>query len=172
MADQNDLTTNVALYQEGKTVSVTTETDGSKERLHVDTNISGGVIVQKFSTQGEAEVDTAVTLNTSTDVTLLEITAEGKLDFVAVNSATSSNFEIAIVIDGVERFRLSMAGLNTLGLTTPDNVPLWADTAGKNFRYHPNEGDDFATSFKILAKATVATPSVFWAVKYREAIQA
>ena len=41
MADQNDLTTNVALYEEGKTVSVTTTTDGSKERLDVSSKDVG-----------------------------------------------------------------------------------------------------------------------------------
>lgn len=165
-----DRTDNVSIANSDNSKIVSIITDDVIERLAVDANITGGLAIQKFSTQAEAEVNSAVVLNTSTDTSLLLITAEGKLDFVSVNSPTSSNFEIIIKIDGTERFRASMSGLNTLGLTTPNNVPIWSDTAGKNFRYHPNEGDDFATSFEILAKATVGTPSVFWSVKYREVI--
>lgn len=151
------------------TRDVSVITDGSIERLAVNANITGGVTIKAFTTKFDSEVDTPVVLNTSTDTLLFEVTdTKGKLDFIAINSATSSNFEIILVIDGVEEARIPMSGLNTLGLTTPNNVPMWADTANKNFRYHPSEGDDFLTGFAIKARATTGTPSVFWGVKHRE----
>ena len=171
MSDLNNPTTNVSLYggdnESDLSKAVNVVFDGTVYRLAVDAIVTADVNVQPFSTQADSDL-TGTVLNTSTDTSLLIVTARGKLDFIAVNSPTSSNFEVIIKIDGTERFRLPMSGLITLGLTSGVNVPLWADTAGKNFRYHPSEGDDFLTSFELLAKATVATPSVNWAVKWRE----
>jgi len=53
MADQNDLTTNVALYEEGKTDSITSTAEGSKECLDVNlqkdsTNPVNGLFISTF----------------------------------------------------------------------------------------------------------------------------
>ncbi len=64
-----------------------------------------------------------------------------------------------------------MADLGSgIGLGNATNVPLWAETANKNFRYSPKQGGDFTDSFEVLAKATTTpTGTVNWLVNYREA---
>ena len=77
---------------------------------------------------------------------------------------------IVIEIDGVEVLRIEMGELGSdIGLANATNVPLWVETANKNFRFSPKQGVDFTDSFEVLAKALTGTPSVTWLVNYREA---
>jgi len=110
-------------------------------------------------------------LNTSTDVVLLAVTTtSGVLDFIAV-SGGNANYEIAIEIDGTERLRITMAELASIGLGNATNVATWAETANKNFRYHPKDPVGFTTGFRILAKATGAPlPTVTHMTLYRERV--
>jgi len=158
MADQNDLTTNVALYEEGKSTSVTTETDGSgNERLHC--NMDGSeVIISDSESATKYQMKTyfdaiGLTLNTTTDDILFSVTGTGTLDFVAV-TGSNANFEITIEVDGSERIRISMAELASIGLGNATNVPFWAETANKNFRYSPNIPVGYTTGFRIMAIST------------------
>jgi hypothetical protein len=180
MADQNDLTTNVAIHDEATDNPnvaihdeatdnpVTTTVDGSKRRLDVDASISGGNFqLTPFTPEFHYSVANTA-LNTSTDTSLYSETDTGKIDFVCI-AGSNSNFEVIIKVDGVELLRIPMTDLGTLGLSNATNVPLWAETANKNFRYSPKQGVDFTTSFEILAKATATpTPTVNWLINDRK----
>jgi hypothetical protein len=54
-----------------------------------------------------------------------------------------------------------------LGLANATNVPLWVETAGKNFRWHPPTQVGFKTSFSIKAKATGADVTLKHLILYR-----
>jgi len=167
MADQNDLTHNINIANDDNTKLVTVSTDGSKERLDVDASITGGNF-QLVPFTPEFHYSVAGTLlNTSTDTTLFSETDVGKIDFVCI-VGSNANFEVAIKVDGVEILRISMADLSTLGLSNATNVPIWAETANKNFRYSPKQGVDFTTSYELLAKATTTpVPTVNWLINDR-----
>ena len=173
MSDLNDLTQNVNIWNDEKSKSVTVSTDGAKERL--DCNIDGSQVeitsdesLTKFTLRTDYDA-TGVALNTSTDTSLFSFVGAGVIDLMAVNSTTSSAWEITIKIDGTERLRISMSDLGTaLGLTD-SAFDLSALTANKQFRYHPAQ-IGFQTSFEILAKAVTATPTVRHLVMYREKV--
>lgn len=175
MADINDLTQNVNIWNDAKSKSVTVTTDGAKERL--DCNMDGSEVVitdSESATKYQMRTDfdaTGVTLNTSTDTVLFSVTGEtGTLDFVAITGSTAT-FEITIEVDSVERIRITMAELASIGLSNATNVPFWAETANKNFRYSPNIPVGYTTGFRVLAKATGAPlASVTHLILYRERI--
>jgi len=111
-----------------------------------------------------------LTLNTTTDDILFSVTGTGTLDFVAI-TGSNANFEITIEVDGVERIRISMAELASIGLGNATNVPFWAETANKNFRYSPNIPVGYTTGFRIMAIST-GTPlaTVKHMTLYRERV--
>ena len=141
--------------------------DDTINRLAVDANVTGGVTLQRFTLIVDYDVSDIV-LNTSTDTVLKTVTGDGRLDFISIDSS-SANYEVILEIDSVEIMRISMNDLGSnLGLANASNVPIWVETANKNFRLHPNaEGMDFTSNFTIKAKATSGTPSLTWLVKYR-----
>ena len=151
-------------------VSVITDlSDSDIKRLAVDLGQEFSFQLQAFPPKFDFDI-AGVTLNTSTDTSLkLVSSTTGKIDFVAIASGTS-NYEVVIKIDGVEVLRIKMSELGSdIGLANATNVPLWVETANKNFRFSPKQGVDFTDSFEILAKALTGTPSVTWLVNYREA---
>lgn len=175
MADINDLTQNVNIWDDGKSKSVTVTTDGAKERL--DCNMDGSEVVisdSESATKYQLNSDydaTGDALNTSTDTVLHTVTGQsGTLDFVAV-TGNNSNFEVVIEVDSIERIRISMASLASIGLSNATNVPIWAEVANKNFRYSPLLPIGYTTGFRILAKATgTPTPTVKHLTMYRERV--
>ena len=166
MGDVNDPTENVTLYDEnGNAVELILT--GGIYRLAVDADITGGNFqLTPFTPVFDFSVaDTA--LNTSTDTSLLLVTDVGKIDFIEI-AGNSSNYEFILKIDGNEKIRITMGQLGSdLGLSNATNVPIWVETANKNFRYSPKQGVDFTTSFEVLAKATTGTPTVNWLVNHR-----
>jgi hypothetical protein len=168
MSDTNDRTQNVTLWDALKNKAVSVITDGLLERLAVDANITGGNFhLQPFAPKMDFDT-TGVVTNTTTWDTLVDVTAtEGKLDFVAL-SAGSSNYEVRLTIDAVVVYTIAMADLSAIGLSNATNVEIWAETADKNFRYHPEVPVDFTTSLKIEVRATVATPTVKHLIAWRE----
>lgn len=141
-------------------------------RLKVDAQLSSGGENPIFVLQPFTPVviydSTGVSLNTSTWTTILNITDQGgKLDFIAT-VAGASTYEIRLTVDGNVIFTISMSDLSTLGLSNATNVEMWAETADKNFRYHPNVPVDFTTSIKIEARATSGTPVLKKIIHYRE----
>lgn len=167
MSELNDQTHNITLYDElGNPVTIVN--DDGVYRLSVDANVTGGIRISKFIPKNEADVS-GITLSTSVDTELVAVTGAGKIDFIAI-AGTNSNFEVAVEVDGNEVQRLSMTEIGSdLGLANGTNVPFWVETANKNFRFHPNEGVDFATSFKVIVKATTTPlPDVNFIVSYRE----
>jgi len=145
MSDALILTENVTLFNPDGSKGVTVTTDGVKERL--DCNMDGSEIIVSDSTTGT-----------------------GTLDFVAI-TGSNANFEITVEVDGTERIRIAMGELAAIGLSNATNVPFWAETANKNFRYSPNIPVGYTTGFKILAKST-GTPlaSVKHMTLYRERV--
>lgn len=166
MADLTDLTQNVSLHDEVTDDAVTTTVDGSKVLLDVAAVVTDSEAPTKFQLKTSYDT-TGTSLNTSTDTQLFTFSGSGLIDLIAINSATSSAWEVIIKIDGTERIRITMTDLGTnLGLTNSD-YEMVAETANKQFRYHPS-AIGFTTSFTVLAKATTGTPSVNYMVLYRE----
>ena len=167
MADQNDLTHNTTLYNEvGDKVAVIA--DGGIWRLGVDALLTGGNFqLQPFVPDFHYDV-AGIALNTSTDTVLYTESATGKIDFLCVAGSTS-NFEVALDVDGTEVLRITMSELGSLGLSNATNVPIWAETANKNFRYSPKQGVDFVSEYTLIAKATATpTPTVTWLINDRK----
>jgi len=109
-------------------------------------------------------------VTSAADVTLYTFTGAGVLDFVAC-SAGVSGYEIALFIDGSEKFRMTMDQLgNGLALSNGTSVPIWAEIANKNFRYVPTEGIGFKTSFAVKAKATGANVTIKHLTMFRELV--
>ena len=147
---------------------ITSTTDAAKERLDVKATIEGGsfqltpfIPVTNFNSTG-------VALNDSTWTTLLSQTSEqGKLDFIACSSGAST-YMIRLTVDGSVVFSVSMSDLSAIGLSNAINVPIWAETADKNFRYHPKEGVDYTDSLLIEAKAVTGTPTLKYLITHRD----
>jgi len=165
MADQNDLTTNVNIANDGNTKLVTVTTDGSKERLDVDATISGGAFqIQPFTPV--VDFDSAGVALTTSWTTLVTKTGEGKLDFIAC-SAGSSNYKIRLTVDSSIIFDIAMSDLNAIGLTNAVNVNIWAETALKNFRYRPFNSVDYTTDLKVEAAMTSGTGTLYYLITHR-----
>jgi hypothetical protein len=166
----DDPTLNVALWNDAENKTATFTTDGAKERLDVAASIEGGSFqLQPFTPNFDFSV-AGTSLNTSTDTSLfLETGHAGKIDFISI-AGSLSTWEVVIKVDAVEILRITMAELgSSLGLSNATNVPLWVETANKNFRFSPDEGVDFTDSFEVLAKATTGSPTVNWLVNHRDA---
>lgn len=171
----DDETKDVCLHDNDSTSTdpkpVTTTEDGSKRRLDVSADIVGGTFnLGLFTPKLDFSVANTAT-NTSTDTSLLSVTASGKLDFIGIDGS-NSNYELVFKVDTVEVYRLTMGQIGTtLGLTgaTGLQLPIWTETANKNCRYFPNTPVDFATSFEVLVKATgTPSPTVNFIITHRE----
>lgn len=154
MADLNDPTINVNIWDDAKTKSVTVTTDGAKERLDVDANVSGGLTLEQFSPKFDYSA-TSVSLTNGVDYSIKANTAKGTLDFIQI-ICKNSNYETIIKIDGTERLRISQSDLGTIGLLSANSttIPIYAASASKIFAYNPPSPDDVTTSFEILIQAT------------------
>jgi hypothetical protein len=174
MADLSDKTDDVAIWNEGRTKAATITTVSAKEAL--DTYIAGGTLTissDDSPTKYQLKTDFDATgdlVTSAADVTLHTFTGAGVIDFIAT-SCGSSGYAIALVVDGVERYRMTMDQLGSdLGLTASGGTHIWVETANKNFRYDPTEGIGFKTSFAILAKATGANVTVKHLTMFREQV--
>lgn len=155
-------TGDVTIKNDDGTKIVSVITDGSVERLAVDSRDRPATYYQL-----KTSIGTTGTSVSTTDVTLYTYTGAGVIDFISVSDATSSAYEVAIFIDGTERFRISMSDLGTtLGLTNGDSV-MWASTANKVFEYRPS-AIGFTTSFALKARATTGTRTLYHMVLFRE----
>jgi len=165
MADINDLSKDVSIHNETTNAAVTTTTDGAKERLDVNATIDYDESPTKY--QLKTHKDTTGTVVTTSDTTLFTFTGQGVIDLVAVNSATSSNWGIIILIDSIERLRLTMGELGSdLGLTD-SNFDIVSQTANKQFRWKPTQ-IGFSTNFTIQAYATTGTQTLPHLILFRE----
>jgi len=163
MADITDDTLNTTLYDElGNAVTVVL---GTKNQLAVDATISGDESPTKY--QLRWDIDAVGDSVPSTDTLLFSFSGTGILDFIATSSG-NAGYDISIIIDGSERFRTTMAELGAIGLSNAVNVPVWAETALKNFRINPSEGFGFSTGFDVYAKSTGAARTITHAVMWRE----
>jgi hypothetical protein len=147
-------------------ISITSTTDDTKERLDVSLGAANEFQLRAFSPVVDFD-STGISLNTTTWDTLLTVTGEGKLDFIACVGASSS-YRVRLTVDGTECFDLAMSDLSSLGLSNATNVPLWAETADKNFRYNPNEPVAYSESLLVEAKALTATPLLKYLITHRE----
>jgi len=166
MADDANVTDNFTIWSEDGAKAVTVTTDGAKERLDVTLGTTAEFQLRAWVPLIDFDA-TGVSLNTSTWDTLLTITGEGKLDFIACVGG-SSLYRVRVTVDGTEAFDIAMSDLNAIGLANATNVPMWAETANKNFRYHPQTEVDFQTSLLVEAKSTSATPNLKHLITYRE----
>lgn len=129
--------------------------------------VTNNVSIALYTTNADKNIVGTV-LNTSTDSSLFSFTGRGVLTFIAI-SGSSSNYEVAVNIDGQPKLRISMTELGSdLGLANGEGIPIWTETANKNFRLHPNIGIGFTSSFEVIAKSTSATPTVKHLIAFRE----
>ena len=170
---EDDETKDVAIHDNASTSStplpVNTILDGSVRRLAVDATISADESPTKYQIRQDFDTSGTAVPNGS-DTSLFIFTGTGLLDFVGISGSTSS-YTAIINIDGVEQIRISMSDLSSLGLSNATNLPTWADTANKNYRFRPYVGSGFGTSFEILVEGTgPPNPTVNWIVTYREKV--
>ena len=168
MADQNDLTTNVNIANDDNTKLVDVNTLFGVERLAVDALITGGAFqLQPFVPYTVFDA-TGVNVTSGAWVTLLSLTTQqGKLDFIAC-VAGGSGYRVRMTVDAIVSFNISMADLSSIGLSNATNVPMWVETAGKNFRYHPKTEVDFTDSLLIEVQATGSDVTIASLINYRE----
>jgi len=172
MADLNDLTTDVNIWNDDKTKAVTVTTDGAKQRLDVEIqddatiSITNDESLTKFQLKTNYNA-TGTSVASSPDTTLYTFSGAGVIDLVAINSSVSSAWGVDIFVDGTSRFRITMAALgSTLGLTSV-GFDVVAETANKEFRWHPQQ-IGFTTSFTIKAFATNSTVTLNHLIMFRE----
>jgi len=173
---EDDQTKDVSLHDDTSTaadpkpISSDLDPGDGKRKLYVFANatISGDESPTKYQQRIDFESTTPVTVTNAGDTSIFLFTGIGLLDFVSLQGSRSG-YEFVLKVDGVEQVRISMDNLNDIGLTTPSNVPIWVETADKNFRYHPFGSAGFSTSFEILAKATgAADVELNHLITYRE----
>jgi hypothetical protein len=167
MSDDVNVTSNSTIWDETGAKAVTVTTDGAKERLDVSLGSDLEFQLQAFTPV--VDFDATGTALTTSWTTLVDVTSTaGKMDFIA-SAAGSSNYKIRLTVDGTIDFDISMSDLANIGLSNATNVEMWAETANKNFRYHPNQPLDFTTSMKVEAAMTTGTGTLYWMVIHREA---
>ena len=164
MADLTNRQTETNIFGPGNK-QITSTTDASKERLDVALGDALSFQLQAF-TPVVVYDSTGVALTTAWSTLVDYSTTGGKLDFIATSTGTS-NYKVRLTIDGVETFDIAMSDLNAIGLTNAVNVNIWAETALKNFRYHPLISVDFNTSLKVEAAMTSGTGTLFYLINYR-----
>lgn len=157
-------TQEVSIWNKDETKAVSVITDGSTERLAV---VSKEEPVTNY--QLKSSVGTSGTSVSTTDVTLYSFSGAGVIDYIGISENVSSLYEVAIVIDGTERFRITMDNLgNVLGLTD-GAAPLWASIANKHFNYRPAQ-IGFSSNFSVIARATSGTRTLYHIVLFREQV--
>jgi len=152
----------------GKIVSVIT--DDMVERLAVDAKVivTNNESPTKYQLRSNYNA-TGVSVGT-TDVTLYEYVGSGVIDSIAVTNPNASTYEVAIVIDGTERVRITMNALGSdLGLSS-SATPIWVETANKNFRFVPRSDIGFTQGFSVIARSTSGTTTLRHIVLYREKV--
>jgi hypothetical protein len=158
MADLNDLTQNVNLWNDDKSKSVTVTTDGAKERLDVNASIEGSVTISSTIPRWNYSA-TSVGLTNGVDFDVLTIGPgiTGFIDFIQIICKNSS-YDSVIEIDGVEELRISQADLGTIGLLSSNStgIPIYAASASKIFSLHPNQPFHFTDELHIKVQATSA----------------
>lgn len=168
MADINNKADDITIWNDTMTKNVSVITDGSIERLAVDSNITGGNFnLQPFPPKVNFD-STGITITSAAWSTLLNVTGtEGKLDFVGC-AGSQATYQIRLTVDSTVIFTIAMTDLSAIGLSNAVNVEMWAETADKNFRLHPNVPIDFTDNLKVEAKATGADVTLKYITHHRE----
>lgn len=162
-------TQDVSIWNKDETKAVSVVTDGLVERLAVNALISNNESPTKYQLKADFDA-TGDSVGTGADVTLYTYTGAGVIDFIGIANGVSSNYEVALFIDGTERFRITMSQLGTDLSLTAAGTPMWADTANKNFRYVPTTEIGFTTSFAVKAKSTSGTQTLKHITLFREKV--
>ena len=168
MADRANRQAEVTAFGPGNK-QITSTTSGSKELLDVSAIITNNESPTKYQLKTDYDA-TGDTITSASDTTLYTFSGSGVLNFIGVSNATTSNYEVAIFVDGTERFRITMGDLGSvLGLTS-GSTPMWCETANKNFRFRPYEGIGFTTSFTVKARATGSNTTVTHITMFKEKV--
>jgi len=137
-------------------------------RLAVDSFITGGAFQLQPFVPYTVFDSTGVNVTSGAWVTLLSLTTQqGKLDFIAC-VAGGSGYRVRMTVDAIVAFNIAMSDLGSIGLSNATNVPIWVETAGKNFRYHPKTEVDFTDSLLIEVQATGSDVTISSLINYRE----
>lgn len=114
MADLNDLTQNVNIWNDEKSKSVTVTTDGASERLDVDAKITGtgsgtvsGLLKPRYF------FDTTDVTLIAADTTIMSVDFEGAAQFLSI-ATNDSNIEVTLDADGTEILRTTPKLLSEL----------------------------------------------------------
>jgi hypothetical protein len=157
MADLNDLTTNVNIWDDAKSKSVTVTTDGSKERLDVDARMSGGGSDMNNAKPKFTHSKTPISLTAGVDTSLVTITDEGYIDFISVLFSSNAT-EIILKVDGTEILRVDVSDIDDTGIydlrASASNLsPAIYTRGGSHIIIDWNSMPSyFATSVQLLAK--------------------
>ena len=171
MADVNDRTQNVNIWDDAKTKAVSVVTDGAIERLAVTSNITGDVTIASSTPKWQYSA-ASVGLTNGVDTSVFLFTGVGFVDFVQLLCKNAS-YETIILVDGVEELRITQADLGAIGLLSSNStgIPLYAASASKIFSLLPNQPFHFSVSFEIKIKATSGGNSLDgWMITYREQV--
>ena len=165
MADVNNKANDITIWDDTLTKNVTVVTDGSIERLAVD--IQGqSFSLDPFVPRTNISVANTALATSPSWTTIANVSDEGSLDFIAI-AGSLSTYRVRLLVDTVQIFDVTMANLASIGLSNATNVPLWAETADKNFRFSPRTPVDFVTNFTVEAQQISGSPTVNWLVLYR-----
>jgi hypothetical protein len=172
MADLTDKTGDISIWDEAKTKAVDVITDDlGKNRLQTEGTVTIANNESPTKYQLKTDYDAVGDLLTSaSDTVLYSYTGDGTLNFVSVSNANSSNYEIAIEIDGTVRIRINMNDLGSVLGLVGGSTPFWCETANKNFRFRPYEGVGFTSGFRVLARATGANTTVTHMTMFKERV--
>lgn len=173
MATNWDDETHVSIHDSTSTPDalkpITSTVDGAKRRFDVTLGESFSFQLQAFAPVTDFD-STGVTITSAGWTTLLTVpSSKGKLDFIACVGG-SSGYRVRLTVDGTECYDLAMTDLNAIGLSNATNVPIWAETANKNFRYNPSEPVDFVSSVLIEAQAIGSDVLLKYLITYRTAV--
>ena len=172
MADLTNATSNVTVFggdNPALAKAITSTTDGAKERM--DVNVAGSVSIEGDESPTRYQLKTNYNVTgttvTTSDTQLFQFTGAGVIDLVAINSLTSSSWGVVLMVDTVERLRITMSDLGSgLGLTN-SSFDIVAETANKQFRWNPSQ-IGFKTRFTVLAFAIGANVTLNHLVMFRE----
>ncbi|HED06349.1 MAG TPA: hypothetical protein ENI61_06670 [Ignavibacteria bacterium] len=138
-------------------------------RFAVDAQVTNNINSTEYKTK--IKYDNSDTNIYSTDIELLNVSSKGLVDFFVV-TCNGHDFEIALELDGIEEFRISVHTLkDDLRLKGDETMfPISLSDNKKSIRLSDNFGLYFTSSFRLLVRATSGTVKANWILKYREVI--
>ncbi len=176
MADQNDLTQNVNIWNDEKSKAVTVTTDGSKERLDVNAKFDGSisVIEGKYRLQLETH-DGNIDFLDDTWHTIFTVSVAGKPNYLWTEFY-NGNYEIRITMDGEVVWQLNNSQMGGYDLSDGNQTRYQPGVLYRRsvdvISWHFSPSLTFDTEFKYEVRRRSGTSGGFdrgilqWEKKY------